>query len=466
MPPVFILLGSICFAIPLLSTKTNAQQLESPCPRLFVYEPPGAAPDKWYGIVTLVSDYEISGVWLRIILDNPSLQLGNWFGEVKTEDNKLYRVRDRNTILQANKPLHIRFYVKYDPSKPIPRLESLRLNGKTICPEGVGTAPPTSTQLYTNKELYTTSPAPTLPSRPAKPDSDNDDDYFKGDFPGVDLSPTDDDVNVECGTLAIQASPLFTYAQKTKAGQFPWHAALYHSSGEGLNYTCGGSLISRYHVVTAAHCVTKPISQSVLDPDNLLIYLGKYYLKGWSNPGVQTRHVTKIIRHPQYSSEKYANDVAVIRLHRPVEFTEFVRPVCLWEGNKDIHLLVGESGAVVGWGYDETGRLSDELKMLNMPIIDKEKCIYSLPEFYSRFTNLDSYCAGFINGTSACNGDSGGGMVFKKTTEDQKRKAYHLRGLVSLSVALQNQAKCDATHYVVFTDVAKYLEFIKEAMMQ
>lgn len=56
------------------------------------------------------------------------------------------------------------------------------------------------------------------------------------------------------------------------------------------------------------------------------------------------------------------------------------------------------AGTVVGWGYDEDGRLSEELKMLDMPIIPKEKCIYSLPEFYPRFTTLDSYCAGFING--------------------------------------------------------------------
>lgn len=69
-------------------------------------------------------------------------------------------------------------------------------------------------------------------------------------------------------------------------------------------------------------------------------------------------------------------------------------------------------------------------------------------------------------GSSACNGDSGGGMVFQKATGSSSRIAYHLRGLVSLSVALQNKAKCDPSHYVVFTDVAKYLDFIKEAMTQ
>lgn len=36
--------------------------------------------------------------------------------------------------------------------------------------------------------------------------------------------------------------------------------------------------------------------------------------------------------------------------------------------------------------------------------------------------------------------------------------------MVSISVALQNQFKCDATHYVVFTDVAKYQDWVNSAM--
>ena len=51
-------------------------QLISPCPRLFKYEPQGAENDRWYGVVTLLSDSELSGVWLRLIFDKQSIQLG------------------------------------------------------------------------------------------------------------------------------------------------------------------------------------------------------------------------------------------------------------------------------------------------------------------------------------------------------------------------------------------------------
>ena len=52
-------------------------------------------------------------------------------------------------------------------------------------------------------------------------------------------------------------------------------------------------------------------------------------------------------------------------------------------------------------------------------------------------------------------------MVLPKPTSNPNQPIWQLRGLVSISVALQNQFKCDSSHYVVFTDVAKYLDWIK-----
>jgi secreted trypsin-like serine protease len=60
--------------------------------------------------------------------------------------------------------------------------------------------------------------------------------------------------------------------------------------------------------------------------------------------------------------------------------------------------------------------------------------------------------------TSVCNGDSGGGMVFKNNNK------WFLRGLVSVSVALQNKLRCDPNEYAVFTDVAKFLPWIGSHM--
>lgn len=57
-------------------------------------------------------------------------------------------------------------------------------------------------------------------------------------------------------------------------GRWPWHLAIYHSEGVYLNYICGGSIISKEYVVTAAHCVTRPRTKEPTNLNGLLLYLG------------------------------------------------------------------------------------------------------------------------------------------------------------------------------------------------
>ena len=107
-------------------------------------------------------------------------------------------------------------------------------------------------------------------------------------------------------------------------------------------------------------------------------------------------------------------------------------------------------------GYNEDGVVSEDLSYVRMPVVTHETCIWSNRDFFSKVTSDKSFCAGFRNGTLICNGDSGGGMVFKQG------KQFYLRGIVSISIALQNTLKCDPNHYAVFVDAAKYTTWIKQ----
>ncbi|KAF2882841.1 hypothetical protein ILUMI_23353 [Ignelater luminosus] len=262
----------------------------------------------------------------------------------------------------------------------------------------------------------------------------------------------------------MQPRALIIYGQTTREGEFPWHAALYHTERTDLTYLCGASLVSRYHVITAAHCVTLRRSQKPLNLENLIVYLGKYYLKGSSNPGIQDRATSEIIPHPLYNPYTYGNDIAIVKFTTAVDITDYVRPICLWQDSPDLSSVLNKPGTVVGWGFDETGVVTDQLMLAKMPVVSRETCLFSFPEFYAKFPPGSTYCAGFRNGTSVCNGDSGGGMVFPKSNSDIQNPRWQLRGLVSISVALQNYFKCDETHYAVFTDAAKYLDWIRKSI--
>lgn len=54
--------------------------------------------------------------------------------------------------------------------------------------------------------------------------------------------------------------------------------------------------------------------------------------------------------------------------------------------------------------------------------------------------------------------------MFAKPNSPMENPVWQIRGMVSISVALQNQFKCDASHYVVFTDIAKYQDWVTSAM--
>lgn len=260
---------------------------------------------------------------------------------------------------------------------------------------------------------------------------------------------------IACGSVSI-ANPLITFAQNSEHGQWPWHVALFMKdevNPSKSSYICGGSLVSKNRVITAAHCVSLA-GNRIVNPNSLTAYMGKYNINTDESTSLK-RAISNFKVNPEYNKANFHNDIAILNLNEDVEYSNYVRPVCLWEAADGIQDVVGQNGYVVGWGYNEDEQLNTELKQATMPIVSTEKCARSDPQFFSEYVSEKAFCAGSLNGTGPCKGDSGGGLVVKRNN------SWYLRGIVSVSAAPKKGSVCNNHQYIVFTDTAKYTDFIK-----
>lgn len=58
------------------------------------------------------------------------------------------------------------------------------------------------------------------------------------------------------------------------------------------------------------------------------IYLGRQTQAG-PNPNEVSRAVTQVIVHPNYNNTLFNNDIALMKLSSAVNFSNFIRPICL-----------------------------------------------------------------------------------------------------------------------------------------
>ncbi|CAG5047072.1 unnamed protein product [Parnassius apollo] len=120
----------IALAVPTYEQSTP----HSPCPNVFMYEPSGTEPGRWYGVVNLSTDSTLHSLWLNIVLDSKADILGNWVGDVTTTDNIDFKVENTKMKIHPGPAVAVRFFVQYNQLKtPIPRLQAIRLNGREIC---------------------------------------------------------------------------------------------------------------------------------------------------------------------------------------------------------------------------------------------------------------------------------------------------------------------------------------------
>lgn len=77
-------------------------------------------------------------------------------------------------------------------------------------------------------------------------------------------------------------------------------------------------------------------------------------MKNYCSPPVQDFYIEDIKIHPHYNASNYNNDIALIRLATPANFSNpNVQPICL-PIDEEIDLN-GKYGIISGWGVTDDG---------------------------------------------------------------------------------------------------------------
>ncbi|XP_072140039.1 trypsin-7-like isoform X1 [Mobula birostris] len=191
--------------------------------------------------------------------------------------------------------------------------------------------------------------------------------------------------------------------------EWPWQVSLQYKN----HHLCGGSIITSWWVITAAHCFPEEYQQIA----NWKVFAGSEHL----HSGGSTFSVKNIITHGSYNRLTSDYDIALVKLRSPLPYTDNIRPVCLPNSNIPAQKNMAW---VTGWGYrKEFGEVSPILQKANITIINRDIC--NQRQYYAGRITTRMLCAGYLTGkVDACQGDSGGPLVYQY-------KHWQLVGIVS-----------------------------------
>ena len=201
-------------------------------------------------------------------------------------------------------------------------------------------------------------------------------------------------------------------------GQYPWQARVEVLQPGQIRYVhqCGGIIITRRHVITAAHCVDHvPLA-------SIEVRVGDLRFDRREN-AEQAFGVNSFYVHSQFGNgTSFANDIALLQLRvrrgDGIEFGRFVQPACLPEA--DTNYEPNTECEVSGWGQTADGApISETLGGASVPLVSDGFCS-ALEVHQVRFVPGRMFCAGLITGgPDACGGDSGGPLVCRDPTNDR-----------------------------------------------
>lgn len=217
--------------------------------------------------------------------------------------------------------------------------------------------------------------------------------------------------------------------------RYPWMVSIQRGS-----HFCGGVLIAKDWVLTAAHCLDDKVA------DELNLYIG---LESLSFPtSGDIRKADWFVLHPDYNDRLYYSDLAIIKLDKSAT----KEPINILSRDDTLALQQNEQLRILGWGVTDSGATTRILQQVDVSFQRDSVCnstypINSISDYWDK-----SFCAGEVSGgKDSCQGDSGGPILVKANDE------WALTGLVSWG-----DGCAEPGLYGVYTEVSALGDWIEQ----